>query len=64
MSANLDVPKVTTEQVAAKTIEGITANAEEVLADDRSYQVRAALATDPQAFYRELQEKWDAAHRS
>ncbi|BCL78572.1 short-chain dehydrogenase/reductase [Ktedonobacteria bacterium brp13] len=64
MTANLDVPKVTVEQVATKTIEGITANAEEVLADERSHKVRAALANDPQAFYREWQENWDTAHRS
>jgi len=62
MTAGLDVPKVTVEQVAAKTIEGITANAEEVLADERNHKVRTALANDPQAFYRGLQENWDTAH--
>jgi NAD(P)-dependent dehydrogenase (short-subunit alcohol dehydrogenase family) len=61
MTASLDVPKVTPQEIAVKTIEAIAAGQEEVLADQRSLDVRAALATDPQAFYRRIQENWDHA---
>lgn len=59
MIAQIDVDKVSPEEVARKTIEGIAAGAEEVLADQRSHSVKAALASDPQAYYRQLQEVWD-----
>ena len=55
--------KVRPEQVASKTIEGILADHEEVLADTRSHDIKAALATDQQAFYRQQQENWDKAQQ-
>ncbi len=63
MTTNLNVPKVRPEQVASKTIEGILADHEEVLADTRSHDIKAALATDQQAFYRQQQENWDKAQQ-
>ncbi len=63
MAATIDAPKVKPEDVAAKTIEGILAGHEEVLADQRSQDIRTALATDPQSFYEQIQERWDNAQR-
>jgi NAD(P)-dependent dehydrogenase (short-subunit alcohol dehydrogenase family) len=63
MAATIDAPKVNPEDVAAQTIEGILAGHEEVLADKRSQEIRAALVTDPQSFYRQIQERWDNAQR-
>lgn len=54
------VPKVSAEDVARATMEGILAGHEEVLADKRSAEIKAALATDPAAFYHDIQQRWDS----
>lgn len=59
MTAHLDVPKVRPEEVARKTIEGVATDQEEIFADRESQEIKAALAADPQAFYRQLQEEWN-----
>jgi hypothetical protein len=56
MTTNIDVPKVRPEDVARRTIEGIAAGREEVLADKKSQEIKAALAADSQSFYREMQQ--------
>jgi NAD(P)-dependent dehydrogenase (short-subunit alcohol dehydrogenase family) len=53
-------PKARPEDVALATIEGILADREEVLADQRSVEIKTALATDPVAFYRQQQQRWDS----
>lgn len=59
MASSFDGPKARPEDVAARTMEAIIAGQEEVLADERSREVKAALATDPQSFYQQLQLRWD-----
>lgn len=59
MAAQITDPKVRPEEVAATTIEAILANREEVLADQRSKDIKAALAADPQALNRLMQARWD-----
>ena len=53
-------PKARPEDVALATMEGILADREEVLADQRSVEIKTALATDPVAFYRQQQQRWDS----
>ena len=52
-------PKARPEDVAQATMEGILADREEVLADQRSVEIKTALASDPVAFYRQQQQRWD-----
>ena len=56
-----DVDKISPVVVAEKTMEAITAGAEEVLADEPSQMVRAALAADPQALNQQMQQLWDSS---
>lgn len=53
-------PKARPEDVALATMEGMLADREEVLADKRSVKVKIALATDPVAFSRQQQQRWDS----
>lgn len=62
MAASFNGPKVSPAAVAAATIEAILAGREEVLADKTSHDIKAALATNPEAFYRNIQEAWDSRH--
>jgi NAD(P)-dependent dehydrogenase (short-subunit alcohol dehydrogenase family) len=59
MAATIDAPKTSPQEVAARIIEGIRNNQEEVLADQRSHEIKAALASNPQLFYQRLQADWD-----
>ncbi|HKU94936.1 MAG TPA: SDR family oxidoreductase [Vineibacter sp.] len=61
MAAGLDVPKTSPHDIARRVLEGIEAGREEILADQRSTDVKAALARDPAAFYAQMQQLWDAA---
>jgi NAD(P)-dependent dehydrogenase (short-subunit alcohol dehydrogenase family) len=61
MVASVDAPKVTPEHVARVTVEGIAAGAEEVLADDISRTVKAALPNDLEAIYPDIQKGYDEA---
>jgi len=49
------------EEVAARIIEGIRNNQEEVLADQMSHEIKASLASNPQMLYQQLQADWDNA---
>jgi len=57
-------PKVSTEVVAASIIEGISNDREEVLADQPSQNVKAMLASNRQAFYKQIQADWDGAQQA
>jgi len=57
-------PKVSTGVVAASIIEGISSDREEVLADQPSQNVKAMLASNRQAFYKQIQADWDGAQQA
>jgi NAD(P)-dependent dehydrogenase (short-subunit alcohol dehydrogenase family) len=59
MAASAEGFKASPADVAAKTIAGISAGDEEILADKRSQEVKAALAADPQSLNRQMQQAWD-----
>ncbi|GCE21711.1 SDR family oxidoreductase [Dictyobacter kobayashii] len=59
MAADINAPKVSPAAVADKIIEGIINEQEEVLADQRSQHVKAALASDKKAFYQTIQAEWN-----
>lgn len=59
MTEHLSVAKSRPEDVVARTLEGIEAGAEEILADDRARQIKTALATDPASVARSMQLIWD-----
>jgi hypothetical protein len=63
MVARLNVPKIRPEEVTAKTMEALLTDQEEVLADGWSQEVKAALASDTVAFYRQIQESWERSKR-
>ena len=47
LTKGIDGPKASAESVAVKTFDGLESGASEVLADDRSVTVQAALSADP-----------------
>jgi len=61
MAAGLDVPKTSPHDIARRVLEGIEVGREEILADQRSADVKAVLARDPASVYADLQRLWDAA---
>ena len=63
MTAGVDAPKASPEEVAASIIEGIRHNQEEVLADQTSREVKAVLASNPQVLYQRFQAEWDNAQQ-
>lgn len=54
MTAGLDMPKASPDDVAAQTLAGIEAGLHEVLADESSRMVRAALSAEVTALYPSL----------
>ncbi|MEU5344908.1 SDR family oxidoreductase [Streptomyces sp. NPDC020766] len=54
MTAKIDVPKVSPEDVAAQALDGIETGAFEVLADDLSRQVKSGLSADLSVLYPQL----------
>jgi NAD(P)-dependent dehydrogenase (short-subunit alcohol dehydrogenase family) len=61
MAANVTGPKIAPEEVARQTVEALRTGAEEVLADEVSQNVKAALPQDHQALYPNIQKDYDAA---
>ncbi|MEH1130667.1 SDR family oxidoreductase [Micromonospora sp. CPCC 206061] len=51
MTAQVDAPKTSPRSVAAQALDGIEANALEVIADELTRQVKAGLAADPAILY-------------
>lgn len=56
MVAHIDAPKVSPREVAVAALDGIESGAHEVLVDDLTRQVKAALSADPVALYPQLAE--------
>jgi short-subunit dehydrogenase len=63
MAAGVDAPKTSPDVVAALALDGVEANAPEVLADDLTRQVKAGLAADLTALYPQLVVATEAAAR-
>jgi NAD(P)-dependent dehydrogenase (short-subunit alcohol dehydrogenase family) len=61
MAAGIDVPKVSPESVARQAFDAVEAGQIEVLADERSRFVKAALSRDHELIYPPIQAFWDAA---
>ena len=59
MAASAALPKISPQDVAAQVLDGIEAGAEEVLTDQRTRAVKAALPDDLAQLYPPLQQAWD-----
>jgi NAD(P)-dependent dehydrogenase (short-subunit alcohol dehydrogenase family) len=59
MTANLAIKKITPEDVASATLAALERGETEVLADDRSRDVKNRLRNDPASLDREMQSIWD-----
>jgi NAD(P)-dependent dehydrogenase (short-subunit alcohol dehydrogenase family) len=60
MATDMDVPKVSPRSVVEQTLDGLEANAEEVLCDDRARFIKNALPNDLSEIYPGIQSMWDA----
>jgi NAD(P)-dependent dehydrogenase (short-subunit alcohol dehydrogenase family) len=63
MTAGLDVPKISPESVAQQVCDAIEAGQIEVLADDRTRNIKASLSRDHELIYPPIQEFWDSARK-
>ena len=63
LTATLEVPKADPVDIVHKALDGVEAGWEEVLADDTSVAVKAALPHDLDHLYPGIQRQWDDAHR-
>jgi NAD(P)-dependent dehydrogenase (short-subunit alcohol dehydrogenase family) len=61
-AAFADLPKTSPQSVVDQALEGIETGAEEVLCDERTRSVKAALPHDLAEIYPAHQARWDAAH--
>jgi NAD(P)-dependent dehydrogenase (short-subunit alcohol dehydrogenase family) len=61
-AAFTDLPKVGPQSVVDQALDGIEAGAEEVLCDERTRSVKAALPRDLTEIYPAHQARWDASH--
>lgn len=52
-------PKTSPQQVARRTVDGIRANLDHVLADERAESVWHAVRQDPAKLHAEMQARWD-----
>ncbi|MBV9232075.1 MAG: SDR family oxidoreductase [Chloroflexi bacterium] len=59
MAATRNGPKTSPEEVAARIIEGIRNDQEEVLADGMSHEIKAVLASNRQVFYQRIEADWN-----
>lgn len=59
MTEGLQVPKTAAATIAERIVRGIAADEEDILADDRSRDIWAALGGDPRAMDAGLQALWD-----
>lgn len=59
MASGVDAPKVSPEQVAGLTLDAVEAGHEEVLADTRTRQIKAAVPNDLREIYPGIQRTWD-----
>jgi NAD(P)-dependent dehydrogenase (short-subunit alcohol dehydrogenase family) len=63
MTANLRAPKSSAALIAARILEGIAAETEDIMTDARSREVFEALRKDDRAFDADMQRAWDASQR-
>ena len=61
VAALASAPKISPESVAAQVFDAVEAGQVEVLADERSRDVKAKLSRDHELIYPPIQEFWDAA---
>ena len=61
-AAFTDLPKVSAQSVVDQALDGIEAGAEEVLCDERTRSVKAALPQDLCEIYPVHQARWDSTH--
>jgi NAD(P)-dependent dehydrogenase (short-subunit alcohol dehydrogenase family) len=59
MARGVDAPKVSPERVAALTLDAVEAGHQEVLADERTRQIKAAVPNDLHEIYPGIQRTWD-----
>ena len=59
MAAGFDAPKVSPESVARQVLDAVEAGQVEVLADERTRQVKASLPRDHELIYPPVQAAWD-----
>jgi NAD(P)-dependent dehydrogenase (short-subunit alcohol dehydrogenase family) len=57
-----DLPKISAQSVVDQALDGIEAGAEEVLCDERTRSVKAALPDDLTAIYPAHQARWDGRY--
>jgi NAD(P)-dependent dehydrogenase (short-subunit alcohol dehydrogenase family) len=61
MAAHFTQPKVSPRQVAERAVAGLREDADQVLADERSESIWAAMRKDPAALRALMQRQWDEA---
>ncbi len=59
MAAGIDAPKISPESVAQQTFDAVEAGGIEVLADERTRNIKASLSRDHELIYPQVQEFWD-----
>jgi NAD(P)-dependent dehydrogenase (short-subunit alcohol dehydrogenase family) len=59
MAAGVDSPKVSAQQVAARTLDGLREGKNSVHADQRSEEIWQRVRTDPEGLHARLQQAWD-----
>jgi NAD(P)-dependent dehydrogenase (short-subunit alcohol dehydrogenase family) len=62
MTAAIDAPKSSAADVARQVLDAVEAGQVEVLADERTRQVKAALSRDQELIYPEVRARWLAGH--
>jgi NAD(P)-dependent dehydrogenase (short-subunit alcohol dehydrogenase family) len=59
MAAGVDSPKVSAQQVAARTLDGLREGRNSVHADQRSEEIWQKVRTDPEGLHARVQQAWD-----
>jgi NAD(P)-dependent dehydrogenase (short-subunit alcohol dehydrogenase family) len=62
MTIGINAPKISPEDVARQALDAVEAGQIEVLADQRTRQVKATLSRDHELIYPAVQAAWDADH--
>jgi short-subunit dehydrogenase len=63
LSAGLNVPKHSPQDVTAQVLDAVEAGREEVLVDERTRGVKAALNRDLDLIYPDVERQWQATRR-
>lgn len=59
MAAHVNAPKTDPRQVVTRTLDGVEAGIDRVLADERAAYIDRRVRMERDAFYAELQKRWD-----